>query len=79
VEGGQLWAACLGDQAEAPAALDPKHSNPAQVNPASAQQVDGSQLWALSTGDEGGSGLQGGGGEDGGGGGDQVCTASCTL
>lgn len=43
--------------------LDPKTSAlNAQVNPASAQQVEGSQLWALSTGNEGGPALQGGGG-----------------
>jgi hypothetical protein len=51
-----------------------------QVNPASAQQVEGSQLWALSTGNEGGPAVQGAGGGAGdtagsSSGGDQVCAA----
>lgn len=38
-----------------------------QVNPGSAQKVEGSQLWALSTSNQGGSTIQGlgGGGGDG--------------
>lgn len=35
------------------------------MNPESAQRVEGSQLWALSTSNEGGSAMQGGGGDGG--------------